>query len=351
MEGMLKKKVLPIAVIATGLVLTFAGTKALASEYNPSHQQEPVQAGQVMKDDTTYEYFELIGDTNSGFEYPESEMDWTKNDENVGSRGKINLNSGMYPGEGLYPFEGEYSAEMQIRGQNEGMKYGYFEIDLSSEDTIKLGEFDSLKAVLMRSQFRIPLTKWDFRIDLIGKKGEVMDTVTLAWGEEEEDTEHRFFKNLVNKDTLSHNIWRKRIFSEKLKELIEEHDLKEHKIKKLRFYLSANIIESSLNAIFVDNVRAHFTRQIITGAEETPTQRTPELTDIILNPSNLYQATFPERGTLTIYEASTGRRVQAPIEVYGHVDVDFSGFPAGVYFGVYKPQEGRHQVGKIIKTQ
>ncbi len=85
--------------------------------------------------------------------------------------------------------------------------------------------------------------------------------------------------------------------------------------------------------------------------EQTPTQRPSELTDIILGSSNLYQATFPERGTLTIYEASTGRRVQAPIQVYGHVDVDFSGFPAGVYFGVYKPQEGRQQVGKIIKTQ
>ena len=85
--------------------------------------------------------------------------------------------------------------------------------------------------------------------------------------------------------------------------------------------------------------------------EQPPTQRPPELTDILLGNSNLYHQNFSERGTLTIYEASTGRRVQASIQVYGHVDVDFSGFPAGVYFGVYEPQEGRHQVGKIIKTQ
>lgn len=101
----------------------------------------------------------------------------------------------------------------------------------------------------------------------------------------------------------------------------------------------------------LDEVYLHATRQIITGVQETPTQRPPELSDIILRSSNLYQATFPERGTLTIYEASTGRRVQAPIQVYGHVDVTFSGFSAGVYFGIYKPREGKQQVGKIIKTQ
>lgn len=342
---------LAVGVIAG--VLTFAGTKALASNYNPSYQQEPVQAGQVMMpDDTTYEYYELIGDTNSGFEYPENEMDWVKNDSNVGDRGEIKLNSKFYPNAPLPSehFDGEYSAEIKIR--SEGFGDGYFEIDLSSPDTLKLGEFSSLNVALMRNQYKISLDKFNFRIDLIGEKEEVMDTITLAYGTKEEDTEHRFYKNLAGEDTLPNREWREKVYSQELKELINFYNLQEHKVKKLRFYLSSEVggLEP-MNLVGVDNVEAHFTRMIITGVQETPIQRTPELTDIILNPSNLYQATFPQRGTLTIYEASTGRRVQAPIQVYGHVDVDFSGFPAGVYFGVYKPQEGRQQVGKIIKTQ
>ena len=123
-------------------------------------------------------------------------------------------------------------------------------------------------------------------------------------------------------------------------------------LQKLRFCIFCDPVSNMSVYVGLDEIYLYATRQIITGVEEQePTQRTPELSDIILNPSNLYQENFQGRVTLTIYEANTGRMVQAPIQVYGHVDVDFSGFPAGVYFGVYEPQEGRQQVGKIIKTQ
>jgi|GEM_PF-3658248 len=341
------KKILAGAMVAGGLAL--AVPKALANDYNPSHHQEPVQAGQVMKDDTTYVHYELIGDTNSGFEYPEDVMDWVKNDSNVGGGG-INLHSKLHPDWDILPFDGEYSADMWLRGSGNFLD-GYFEIGLSPEDTLKLSEFDSLNVALRRYQDMLYSKDWNLRIDLIGEKGEVMDTITLAYGQEEENTEHRFFKNLVNEDTIPYHAWNQKVFSKELKELINNYNLTEHKIKNTRFYLFAMTDGSRSNVLFIDNVEAHFTRQIITGVAETPTGRTPELTDVLLDPSNLYQVTFPQRGTLTIYEASTGRRVQAPIQVYGHVDVDFSGFPAGVYFGVYKPHEGRQQVVKIIKTQ
>ena len=145
--------------------------------------------------------------------------------------------------------------------------------------------------------------------------------------------------------------WSKQTLDEVLISLIEESRLEEYKIKEIEFKIYCPP-ELRFNTAKLDEIYLHATRRIITGIEEQePTQRPTELSDIILGSSNPYQATFPERGTLTIYEASTGRRIQGSIPVYGHIEVDLSSFPAGVYFGVYKPQEGRHQVGKIIKTQ
>ena len=88
------------------------------------------------------------------------------------------------------------------------------------------------------------------------------------------------------------------------------------------------------------------------GIEEEVSKRPSyELTDILLGNSNLYQTNFPERGTLTIYDGKTGQRVRAPVNVYGNTELDLSDLSAGVYFGVYKPIDGRHQAQKIVKVK
>lgn len=346
MEGILRSRCLKSTVLAVGVIgggLAFAAPKVLANDYNPGNQQEPVQAGQVMAD-TTYEYYELIGDTNSGFEYPKEEMDW-EGKIISGNYSEIRLH---YPGyEQVRPFEGDFQARIKADDDRGSMAAAAIEIDLFTEDTIKLEELDSL--LFAANPYVYPnlgSDYWNLRVELTTEDG---DTLTYAYGEDLESSEHRGVRNVAG--IFQQQVWYEQKFKEDLREFVRENGLENEKVKSLRFYIEniPGTIEGSVAEL--DEVHLHATRQIITGAEETPTQRTPELSDVLLGRSNLYQATFPERGTLTIYEASTGRRVQAPIQVHGHVDVDFSGFPAGVYFGVYKPQEGRHQVGKIIKTQ
>ncbi|TKJ43128.1 hypothetical protein CEE36_05100 [candidate division TA06 bacterium B3_TA06] len=99
----------------------------------------------------------------------------------------------------------------------------------------------------------------------------------------------------------------------------------------------------------VDEVYLHATRMIITGAEENPSQPSYELSDVILPSSGLYSTRFDERGTLTLYEGRSGRRVRRPMVVHGDLELDLSDLPAGVYFGIYRPEEGRQQAQKIIK--
>ncbi len=347
MEGILRSRSLKSTVLVVGAIaggLAFAGTKALASEYNPSQPQEPVQAGQVMAD-TTYEYFELIGEKNNGFE--QADNDWVAKQVN---EAPYNIASNHFHKTDIRPaFKEDYCARLKASNKDAFKPAVQIEIDLSSEDTLKLGELDSLIIPILQYQYDASKSL-DVTIDLIEEEeGEVLDTLTYNYGGEIEISEHRII--IANLEKPPYKQWLKQVFNEDLIKAIKENNLENHYIKSLRIYVEIKEGGDQVNEILLDEVYLHATRQIITGAEETPTGRTPELSDVILNPSNLYQATFPERGTLTIYEASTGRRVQAPIEVYGHVDVDLSKFPAGVYFGVYKPQEGRHQVGKIIKTQ
>ncbi|TKJ41358.1 hypothetical protein CEE36_08570 [candidate division TA06 bacterium B3_TA06] len=340
----LKSTVLVVGAIVGGLALT--APKALANDYNPSNQQEPVQAGQVMMpDDTTYEYFELIGDTNSGFEFSESEMDWV-GEIISGNYSEIRLHYSGY--EQVRPFRGDFQARIKADDDRGSMAVAQIGIDLFTEDTIKLEELDSL--LFAANPYVYPnfgSDYWNLRVDLTTEDG---DTLTYAYGEDLESSEHRGVRNVAG--IFQQQVWYEQKFKEDLREFVGSLGFGKKKVKSLRFYIENIPKTITANVLEVDEVYLHATRQIITGVqEETPTQRPAELSNVILKSSNLYQATFPQRGTLTIYEASTGRRVQAPIEVYGHVDVDFSGFPAGVYFGIYKPQEGRHQVGKIIKTQ
>lgn len=338
------KKILAGAMVVGGLAL--AAPKALASDYNPGNQQEPVQAGQVMKDDTTYEYFELISKAgaDNGFE------------EEGGWEGEIisgNLSRlVMYCSHSSFsePFKGEFFTDMKASDDSGRKAAVQIELNLFSEDTLKFGELDSLLYVFKGGSKNASTNEYlNLRVDITTENG---DTLTYAYGQDMESSERRKVRNVEG--NFQYKTWYEQKFQEDLKEFVKESGLENEKIKSLRFYVENVPGITSANIAELDEVYLHATRMIITGIEENPIQRTQrpgELGDVILKNSNLYQATFPERGTLTIYEASTGRRVQAPIQVHGHVDVDFSGFPAGVYFGVYKPQEGKHQVGKIIKTQ
>lgn len=295
------KKILTVGAI-TG-ALTFAGAKALASKYNPSQPQEPTRAGQVMMpEDTTYEHYELIGEKNNGFE--EGDNDWVAT---IVNPGPYNIATNHHRSTDLWPaFKGDYCARLKVSNKDAFNPAVQIEIDLSSEDTIKFGELDSLLSPIFQEQYH-PSEPLDVTIDLIGEKGEILDTLTYNYGQDMEDSEHR--KIIANLKKPPYYQWSEQKFREDLIKAIKDNNLENHYVKSLRVYVETKEMGDQSTNILLDESYLHATRQIITGVgEEPPRQVTPRLKDIITNGTARININYEAPANLEIYNP-LGQRV------------------------------------------